>query len=612
MARQRTSLGAALAGRLLAALVAGFFGAESLAADTIRGQVTRCGEAVAGVKVFAFVTVEEGFKTDLKPCTVITEKVSVGSDTTDGGGRYSFTFARPVADEDACRFVLKGASVEFRDGTSNTLLGRSAVKAFVGANTTFDFNLAIDCPPPPPPVGEPVTVSGNIKLCGDPAAGFQVRAVTDVRVGIDQSEFGGKPCEISSPTLTVVGTTTVAGDGSFSIRFNRPIDDAPEETCAFIVKVFIQLLDPSTGRILWLSSSRLIGLSTVFNEDICKFFVAASVKVVTSAAGRRPSDGHFITDAQIERAISQANTVLSNNDAGWRLFLTEIVNVAQPQYLSIGDDHVLREMERDARASPGAFAWRSDAVNFYVVDDLRSGGGTVGGICSFPANSEIIAINNSGGILNGGVGWLHELGHYLSLVHTFECFGADCGEETCSGEGAFHAGRRVSCPDNCPDDTNVMSYYSFDVEDAELGSCQKREMDFELFDAEGSRSAVLRRVLPFESSLPRILLDLSTFRRGDSNASGTVDISDALNTLGTLLLGTGAIPCADAADANDDGRVDISDAVATLSVLFLGSNLIPPPGTDHCSPDGTEDALPFCAYSETLCPASTNKGSDPF
>ncbi|MGQ9590774.1 MAG: hypothetical protein ACUVYA_10820 [Planctomycetota bacterium] len=81
-----------------------------------------------------------------------------------------------------------------------------------------------------------------------------------------------------------------------------------------------------------------------------------------------------------------------------------------------------------------------------------------------------------------------------------------------------------------------------------------------------------------------------TFIRGDSNADGKVDISDAVNSLSVLFLGAGALDCRDAADANDDGRLDISDAVYALVYLFLGGE--PPPEPSHsCGGDPSEDRL---------------------
>jgi hypothetical protein len=51
------------------------------------------------------------------------------------------------------------------------------------------------------------------------------------------------------------------------------------------------------------------------------------------------------------------------------------------------------------------------------------------------------------------------------------------------------------------------------------------------------------------------------FRRGDSNAGGTIDISDAVATLQFLFSGVAAVPCLKAADTNDDGSLDLAGAV---------------------------------------------------
>jgi plastocyanin len=80
------------------------------------------------------------------------------------------------------------------------------------------------------------------------------------------------------------------------------------------------------------------------------------------------------------------------------------------------------------------------------------------------------------------------------------------------------------------------------------------------------------------------------FVRGDLTGDGTLDISDAVLTLGVLFLGTPARDCLDAADTNDDGTVDVSDAVFVLEHLFLGGRDIPPP-FPRPGPDRTEDNL---------------------
>ncbi len=86
---------------------------------------------------------------------------------------------------------------------------------------------------------------------------------------------------------------------------------------------------------------------------------------------------------------------------------------------------------------------------------------------------------------------------------------------------------------------------------------------------------------------------LASFHRGDADANRQLQLTDAVRILNVLFLGTGAIPCDDAADADDNGQLQLTDAVRILNVLFLGTGAIPPPGpTDQpCGADPTEDLL---------------------
>ena len=111
---------------------------------------------------------------------------------------------------------------------------------------------------------------------------------------------------------------------------------------------------------------------------------------------------------------------------------------------------------------------------------------------------------------------------------------------------------------------------------------------------------------PAPASRPRLSIDFSpplagtSFRRGDANIDGAVDVSDVVFTLLALAGNPGSLPCGDAADSNDDAAVDISDAVATLMDLFSGVP-IPDPGAGSCSVDPTEDELD-CAEYAAACP----------
>lgn len=83
----------------------------------------------------------------------------------------------------------------------------------------------------------------------------------------------------------------------------------------------------------------------------------------------------------------------------------------------------------------------------------------------------------------------------------------------------------------------------------------------------------------------------TTFRRGDSNADGGFDVSDAVYSLAAIFVPGAPLPgCEAAADANDDGLFDISDAVYMLAAIFIpGSAPTPDPGPDNCGPDPTPD-----------------------
>jgi hypothetical protein len=64
------------------------------------------------------------------------------------------------------------------------------------------------------------------------------------------------------------------------------------------------------------------------------------------------------------------------------------------------------------------------------------------------------------------------------------------------------------------------------------------------------------------------------FVRGDVDANGSIEITDAVRLLGFLFLGGEAPPCRDAADVDDDGATNVTDAIRILGFLFRGT--VPP------------------------------------
>jgi formylglycine-generating enzyme required for sulfatase activity len=84
------------------------------------------------------------------------------------------------------------------------------------------------------------------------------------------------------------------------------------------------------------------------------------------------------------------------------------------------------------------------------------------------------------------------------------------------------------------------------------------------------------------------------FIRGDANADGRINISDAVRVLSHLFLNDPAEPgCPDALDAGDDGEVNLADALAILFyVIGEFAGLI-----GFCAPDPTEDELGCLDFS---------------
>ncbi|MBI4605324.1 MAG: hypothetical protein HY721_25450 [Planctomycetes bacterium] len=88
------------------------------------------------------------------------------------------------------------------------------------------------------------------------------------------------------------------------------------------------------------------------------------------------------------------------------------------------------------------------------------------------------------------------------------------------------------------------------------------------------------------------------FVRGDDNADGKPDISDAVYSLAYQFLG-GPSVCRAAMDSNGDGELNISDPIYTLAYLFAGGPAPPAPfpacGASPSSPElGCEGPVPAC------------------
>ena len=83
---------------------------------------------------------------------------------------------------------------------------------------------------------------------------------------------------------------------------------------------------------------------------------------------------------------------------------------------------------------------------------------------------------------------------------------------------------------------------------------------------------------------------LVLFERGDANADGSRDLSDALTILLFLFDGTASPTCLDALDVDDTGDVVLTDPIFLLRFLFLGGAPVPAP-VGSCGTDPTADEL---------------------
>ena len=116
------------------------------------------------------------------------------------------------------------------------------------------------------------------------------------------------------------------------------------------------------------------------------------------------------------------------------------------------------------------------------------------------------------------------------------------------------------------------------------------------FTAATGGATCIMEVDNFRAADLNLIVDGFLFRRGDSNASGDLNITDGVFVLNYLFLGGPEPPCQDAADSDDNGSLNITDGVRILNYLFLGGPAPPAPGPETCGSDPTTDDLPVCTY----------------
>jgi len=143
-----------------------------------------------------------------------------------------------------------------------------------------------------------------------------------------------------------------------------------------------------------------------------------SVKFILNGSGNRPSTGNCNTDAEVQAQIDLANQLMDAYGRGYRLQLTEIVDISgvSQWYSTTINDANRDDLEAAAVGSPTTYAWRSNAINIYINGDDGSG------ICSFPGTGDIIFLGQ--GIRT--TTFIHEIGHFMDLCHTQGCPCGSC------------------------------------------------------------------------------------------------------------------------------------------------------------------------------------------
>ncbi len=82
------------------------------------------------------------------------------------------------------------------------------------------------------------------------------------------------------------------------------------------------------------------------------------------------------------------------------------------------------------------------------------------------------------------------------------------------------------------------------------------------------------------------------FRRGDADASGLLQLNDAIFVFNFLFLGGPDTTCQEAADADNNNRVELTDGIRVLNFLFTGGPPPVDPGPTDCGTDSDAPGSP--------------------
>ena len=158
------------------------------------------------------------------------------------------------------------------------------------------------------------------------------------------------------------------------------------------------------------------------------------------------------------------------------------------------------------------------------------------------------------------------------------------------------------------DDTHIRVYGDDDLL-VEFEDATYREGHFGLWMYSNNQDVRFDNVLVGSDSLPACGDDPQPgFVRGDSDASGTINLADGIQVLNFLFQGDAEPACLNAADADDQGGLQLTDGVRIFNYLFTGGPAPAEPspqrpnfdgsdcGQDVNAPDlGCENSPPVCS-----------------
>ena len=223
----------------------------------------------------------------------------------------------------------------------------------------------------------------------------------------------------------------------------------------------------------------LMALTHIVSSAHAEIRVRVSFNFIRDTTGARPAGVVFSTNASIVTQVDAANAILATEGRGYKLELVkdgagqvvigDVPNYTDPAFVDNGpgapapapnpsghaylispSGATAAAIEAHARQAGSNYNFRTDAVNFYVVQ------GAIGfaGFCSFPnSNRSTILVTSGGDGRGAGMMVLHEIGHFFNLAHTFDtcaCCDRDadpmCAHTFGDDGGIFDTLPDFSCP----------------------------------------------------------------------------------------------------------------------------------------------------------------------